>query len=333
MTTVARVSHPFAQYLKLLGRGKKGSRSLTEDEAFEAMGMILAGDVEPIQLGAFLMLLRVKEETDEELAGFIRAVRVHLAPPAAQLRVDLDWSCYAGKRQHHPWFLLAALALADSGTRVLMHGTRGHTPGRLYAQDALEQLGIGACASWQEVAAALDGDGFAYLPLERFCPPLGEMLELKPLLGLRSAANSLARLINPAAAPMSLHSVFHPRYAAIHQQVLQRLGQPNAAVFKGEGGEIEYRPDASCEVLSLGDGVAARETWPRLLETRWDKEESPATAPLRELWRGRSSDRYGEQAILGTLAVALQGLRRLTSTSQAQDAARVLWDARHRSRL
>ena len=333
MTTTDLGPHPFAQFVRLLGRGRKGSRSLTEEEAFQAMQMILDGAVEPLHLGAFLMLLRVKEETDAELAGFVRAVREHLAPPAQRLGVDLDWSCYAGKRQHHPWFLLAALALADSGVRVLMHGARGHTQGRLYSQDALLQLGIGACADWQAVAAALDRDSFAYLPLEQLCPPLAGLLELKPLLGLRSAANSLARLINPATAPMSLHSVFHPRYAAIHQRVLLRLGQPNAAVFKGEGGEIEYRPDAACEVLSIDDGLAASETWPRLLGSRWDKEDTPAVAPLRAQWRGECCDPYGEQAILGTLAVALRGLRQLPTIADAQAAARVLWNSRNRSRL
>jgi anthranilate phosphoribosyltransferase len=63
--------HPFAEYIRILGKGKKGSRPLTQDEAYHAMKMILAEEVLPIQLGAFLMLMRVKEETPEELAGFL----------------------------------------------------------------------------------------------------------------------------------------------------------------------------------------------------------------------------------------------------------------------
>ena len=55
--------HPFAGYIRTLGKGKHGSRSLSQDEAHRAMQMILAGEAEPIQLGAFLMLMRVKEET------------------------------------------------------------------------------------------------------------------------------------------------------------------------------------------------------------------------------------------------------------------------------
>ena len=61
--------HPFAEYIRIIGKGKKGSRPLTQDEAYLSMKMIMANEVHPIQLGAFLMLLRVKEETPEELAG------------------------------------------------------------------------------------------------------------------------------------------------------------------------------------------------------------------------------------------------------------------------
>src|SRR5690606_9557981 len=76
-----RDEHPFAPYVRILGKGKRGSRSLTETEAFEAMSMILDGQVLDLQLGAFLMLLRVKEESPEEIAGFVRACRERLAPP------------------------------------------------------------------------------------------------------------------------------------------------------------------------------------------------------------------------------------------------------------
>ena len=67
--------HPFAPYLRILGKGKNGSRGLTLDEAFESMTMVLEDQVTPEQLGAFLMLLRVKEETPQEVAGFVRAIR------------------------------------------------------------------------------------------------------------------------------------------------------------------------------------------------------------------------------------------------------------------
>src|SRR5690606_2817771 len=87
--------HPFAPYVRLLGKGRTGSRSLNREGARDALAMILGGEVSDVRLGAFLMLLRVKEESPEELAGFVAAARVTIAAPA--IAVDLDWSSYAGK--------------------------------------------------------------------------------------------------------------------------------------------------------------------------------------------------------------------------------------------
>ena len=137
--------HPFAEYIRILGKGKKGSRPLTQDEAYQAMKMILADEVLPIQLGAFLMLMRVKEETPEELAGFVLAARESCNLASDKALVDLDWSSYAGKRRHLPWFLLSALLLAENGISVFMHGAGGHSAGRLYTQDMLEISGTGIC--------------------------------------------------------------------------------------------------------------------------------------------------------------------------------------------
>ena len=67
--------HPFAPFVRTLGRGRRGARSLERDEARTAIGMILDGEADPLQTGAFLMLLRVKEETAEEIAGFVQAAR------------------------------------------------------------------------------------------------------------------------------------------------------------------------------------------------------------------------------------------------------------------
>jgi len=140
--------HPFASYVRILGRGKTLSRSFTIEEAEAAMAMILRGEVRPEQLGAFLMLLRVKEETPEEIAGFVRGARATFDLPEPAPRVDLDWSSYAGKRRQLPWFLLAALTLAQDGLRIFMHGTEGHTPGRLYTRATLEARACRSPPRW-----------------------------------------------------------------------------------------------------------------------------------------------------------------------------------------
>jgi len=234
--------HPFAQYVRIIGKGKNGARSLTYEEAYQAFSMILKQEVLDVQLGAFLMLLRIKEESVDELAGFVQATRDQLN--FAPLSVDLDWSSYAGKRKHYPWFLLAALTLAQSGYKVFMHGASGHTLNRLYTEQVLEYLGYSICQSEQDVEYELEQHNFAYLPLEAISPVLSDLISLRNVMGLRSPIHTLARLINPFNAKATLQAIFHPAYRSSHQQTASRLGYQNSAVIKGEGGEFERNPDA-----------------------------------------------------------------------------------------
>lgn len=325
--------HIFAQYIRILGKGKKGARSLTQDEACEAMRLILAeGAVEPVQLGAFLMLMRVKEESPEELAGFVRAARDSLALPGPLPKVDLDWSSYAGKRRQLPWFLLSVLLLAENGISVFMHGIGGRKYNRIYTPGALASLGITPCASLSDAAQRIQQQGFAFLPLENFCPRLQEMIELRDLLGLRSPVHTLSRMLNPFQAPYLMQGIFHPGYKVIHQQAALLLGQPHAAVLKGEGGEIERNPDIDCQVLTVHEGVAGEEQWPALFSTRHMKDETMDVTRLATLWRGDIADDYGEAAVTGTAAIALKMMGRADSVEAAEALARRMWDERPRDK-
>ncbi len=242
-----RDQHPFARYIAIIGRGKTLTRSLTVGEAKEAMAMILAGRVLPEQLGAFLMLLRVKEESPQEIAGFVLAARRSLGPPAGAPQIDLDWSSYAGKGRQLPWFILSALILARNGWRVFMHGAEAHTEGRIYTGAALRAVGFSVATSLEDAADRLAHENFAYLPIDVLSPPIADMLELRPILGLRSPVHTFARMLNPFAARSMLQGVFHPGYMRIHRDAGLVLGQPRLAVFRGEGGEIERRPSKPCD--------------------------------------------------------------------------------------
>lgn len=319
--------HPFAQYVRILGKGKTGSRSLTFDEARQAMGMVLRGEVEDVQLGAFLMLLRVKEESAEELAGFVSAVRDYSQAPA--LAVDLDWASYAGKRRQQPWYLLAALTLARAGYRVLMHGAAGHTEGRLYSEPVLDALGHPACQTWQQAENALTHYNFAFVPLRTICAPLHDIIDLKSRFGLRSPVNTLTRLINPCAAPYSLQSIFHPAYAESHQAAALQLRQRNAAVFKGEAGEAERRPEADLRLHLILNGESVVEEWPRLVSGRQEKQDQLPIEDLFSVWHGERKDEYGELAATGTLAIALRLLGKADNAESAQTQAETLWQNRH----
>jgi anthranilate phosphoribosyltransferase len=325
--------HPFAPFVRILGKGKSGSRALSQAEARQAFGMILSGQVEDMQLGAFLMLLRVKEETAEEIAGFVQACRDEMQGPPPDLQVDLDWSSYAGKRNQHPWYILAMALLAKSGTRLLVHGSAGHTPGRLYTEDAMRSLGLPVASSWQEVETQLTASNLSYMPLGQFCPRLEAIMQLRPLLGLRSPVNTLTRLINPARAEHSIQSIFHPAYGKIHQDADQILGQPHALVFKGESGEVELKPQADTQLLYLSGEQATAVTLGRTISERVERVEQPSVEPLRQLWHGTHPNDYGLAATLGTAALALQQVEGLGDFDSARNRAKELWHQRDKNTI
>lgn len=347
--------HPFAPYIQILGKGRHGSRSLTQDEARAAMGMILDGAATPEQIGAFLMLIRVREETPEEAAGFVQAVRdrfvwnesgiaarqarrgrlkdephPRIALPAETLAVTpvIDWGSYAGKRRHLPWFLLAVRLLANNGLPVFMHGDTGESEDRLYTQNALSALGIPVAQSFNEAQEQLAASHFAYLPLTVFAPGIKRLMLLRELLGLRSPVHSVARMLNPLGAPLSVHGIFHRGYEHIHQQAACLLNEPSVLVFKGEGGEAEINPEMASELFISHATQGEQIPWQPLLERRQIKPEQLAPAHLRAVWDGERSDIYGEAAVIATLAAVLLALGRADAQADAVALARTWWDAR-----
>lgn len=325
--------HPFAAYVRILGKGKTGTRALTREEARTAFGMILRNEVEPLQLGAFLMLLRVKEETCEELAGFVQACRDQMDPARPVGLADLDWASYAGKKHQHPWYLLAILLLVQAGYRVFIHGSEGHTPGRLYTRQAMQALGLPVAENWSQAADQLRNGQLSYLPLARFCATLDQIMGLKPVLGLRSPVNTFARMLNPLQAAHSIQSVFHPAYAALHLGADRLLTQPHSLVFKGDSGEVEVKPGADTRLYWLQQQEIAETLLPRQLDQRSLPVAEPSVAPLLALWRGETVDHYGLTATLGTAAAALMLLQPGQGPKQALDQAQQLWRERDQMRL
>lgn len=323
LTLETPAEHPFAQFVRILGKGKRGARGLTREEAREAMGMLLDGKVEQTQLGAFLMLLRHKEESPEELAGFTEAVRQRVqAPPIA---VDLDWPSYAGKKRHLPWFLLAAKCLAKNGVRIMLHGGGAHTAGRLYTEQVLEQVQIPLCRDWASVASALDEHCIAFIPLQDWAPRLQHMIDLRNTLGLRSPIHSLARVLNPLGARCGLQSIFHPGYQAVHREASRLLGD-TAIVVKGDGGEIEINPDATSHLYGTAHGEDWDEEWPQLSAQRHVKPASLDLQHLLAVWRGEARNSYGELALVSSMALALRGLGQTREDAFTQ--AQHWWDQR-----
>lgn len=326
---------PFAAFIRLIGTGPGRARSLTQAEAFEAARMMLDGTAEPVQTGAFLMLMRYRKETPEELAGFIQAVRASSDFPIPMSDIGLDWPTYAsGRTRGAPLFVLAALLVAASGVKVLMHGFAEGQPYAGPAAGVLAGLGIAPCESAGDVVRALQRDNFAFLPLGIYHPGLQRLLNLRTLLGLRSPANTVARMINPGRARATISGVFHPSYRLAQQKTAALLGDGRIGVFKGGGGEAERNPAKPCDLYLADDGGEIIETWPAVPGcSPRHAATAPAPPSLAALWRGDWSDAHATAVVTGTAALALRIAGRAATPAEGEASARALWDARDKSRF
>jgi anthranilate phosphoribosyltransferase len=308
----------FAGYVATLGRGPGRARPLTRDEAADAMAMLLDGQVAPVQVGAFLMLLRYRGEDAAEIAGMVQAARVTMALPG--VAAALDWPSYgAGTSRGAPWFLLAALALGQAGFAVLMHGTNEFSGG-MTVPDALRRLGLAPAAGGGEAAASLARHGFAYVAAASLSPEFAGLLGLRRLLGLRSPLNTVARLLNPAGALAGVDGVFHPPYIETHMAAAEALGRQRLLVLKGGGGEAERNPakPVSIHVWDKGKGRSVQ-TLPALCAAALPAPEPDPAA----VWSGQARHPAIEARIVATIALGLLALR------QGADAeAQTLWESR-----
>ena len=224
------------------------------------------------------------------------------------------------------------LTLVQSGCRVFMHGAEGHTAGRLYTRDVLEQFGVRPATSLDQAAERIRSDGFAYAPLEALSPMLRRLIELRPIFGLRSPVHSFSRMINPFGAPVMINGIFHRGFMDIHAGAARLLEQASFAVFRGEGGEIERRPNKPTEVwLTQGAGEPTVEEWPATSgQGHQPADVAMNPARLLRVWRGEEEDEYALAAVIGTLAIALRALGKAATVEEAEAAANALWRARDR---
>jgi anthranilate phosphoribosyltransferase len=325
--------HPFAQYVRLLGKGPNLSRPLTQAEARDAMAMIMAGDVLPEQLGAFLCLLRVKTELPEEAAGLAEGIKATITPPAGGPMVDVDWASYAGKSRQLPYYVLAALTLAQHGVKVFMHGAEHHTAGRVYTSEALAALGVPVATTMEQAGRQLAAANFAYMSLEHLSPRLHQIMGLRAILGLRSPIHTIARMVNPMGAAFSVNAVTHPPYLPVHQDGARLMGEKAMAAFKGDGGEVERRPEKACEVHFLADGQPGIEEWPALVSGVREKEDGLDLSRLKRLWSGEDHDEMAAAAIAGTIAIVLRYSGRAQSVAEAEGAGQAMWRDRIKTKV
>jgi anthranilate phosphoribosyltransferase len=316
----------FSAFVATLGRGPGRSRALTREEARIAFGMVLRGEADPHQVGAFLMLLRFRGEDSEEITGMVQAVREHAELGHSDGPVALDWPSYgAGRTRGAPWFVLAALALARSGIAVLMHGSNDFSAG-IAVEAGMAAIGLRPEADMPSALATIRSSRFAYLPLRTMAPDLNRLLDMRRLFGLRSPVNTAARLLNPADAPFGVDGVFHPPYIDVHLGVAERMGRRRLLVLKGGGGEAERVP-LKPVTATVWDHAAGRLEYalPAVDGLRPHPPATDTAELFAAVWRGDTQPETPLATIRATIALALLAMERADNVGHAMDLAGSIW--------
>lgn len=227
--------------------------SLTEAEAAGAMAEVMDGAATPSQIAGFVIALRAKGESADELTGLVRAMR------AASNKVDVNGeildTCGTGGDRSGTFNVstAAAIVCAGSGARVAKHGNRAMSS-RCGSADVLEALGVRIDLPPDAVAACIDaaGIGFCFAPL--FHPAMRHSAAPRKELGVATIFNFLGPLTNPAGATRQALGVSDPRMLDLMVETLGRLGSHRVVAFHGAGGLDELSTSGPSRVVEFDDG-------------------------------------------------------------------------------
>jgi anthranilate phosphoribosyltransferase len=227
--------------------------SLTEDEAASAFGVIMRGDATPVQIAGFLVALRMKGETVDEITGFASTARAIATP----IEIDgalLD-TCGTGGDGLATFNIstLAAIIAAACGARVAKHGNRAASS-MCGSADVLEQLGVKIDLGPEGVARCIEGVGIGFLFAPVFHPSFRFAGVPRRELALRTVFNVLGPLCNPAGAKYQALGVADGAMAGKMADVLLRLGVERAIVFHAGDGMDELSVSSPSFVIEI-DGA------------------------------------------------------------------------------
>ena len=230
-------------YLKRVGRGNVGARSLARAEMQLLFGAMLDGAVRDLELGGLLVAFRMKGESLDEVAGALAALQARLAPvPIDPARPVVSIPSYNGARHSANLTPLLAGLLADAGVQVIIHGVR-QDPKRTTTCEVIQAMGLSPAASAAEAGLSLERGNPAFLPIDVLSGPFARLLQLRERLGVRHLGHTLAKLIAPidvarhgAAQCVRLMSFTHPEFNRLQHELMEDLGA-RAVVMRGSEGE------------------------------------------------------------------------------------------------
>ena len=231
-----------APFIKEIGRGKKGSRSLSREDAQRLYAAMLDGRVSDLELGALMLALRIKGETVDEIAGFLDAAEESfekLKAPAGEFAPVVIPS-YNGSRQMANLTPLLAVLLAQRGVPVLIHGVV-NDPGRVTTAEILRELGIPMATSVDMAQQGFARREPVFMPIEALAPRVARLLALRRILGVRNSTHTLVKIMQPFAGPaLRLTSYTHPEYLEMLSSYFSTaapVARGDAFLMRGTEGE------------------------------------------------------------------------------------------------
>ena len=238
---------------ELLARVLDG-HDLTRAEAREAMQEIMRGDATQAQIAGFLVALRAKGETADEIAGCAEAMREHVLPvqPTRADLVDTAGTGGDGKSTLNI-STAAALVAAAAGAGVAKHGNRAASS-QTGSADVLEALGFELDLAPERIAQSIDELGFGFMFAQAHHPAMKHAAPVRRELGTRTVFNVLGPLTNPARARAQVVGVYSPGLVRPVAEALAQLGARRAFVVHGAGGIDELSPVGPNEICEVVDG-------------------------------------------------------------------------------
>jgi anthranilate phosphoribosyltransferase len=248
-----------AHFIKEIGRGQKGARAISSEDARTLYAAMLAGRVPDIELGALLLALRIKGESVDELAGFLEAGHgsfPKLAPPPGPFAPVLVPS-YNGSRKLPNLTPLLVGLLAREGVPVLVHGV-SDDPGRVTTAEIFGELGWPLADSAAQAADALARGQPCFIPIDMLAPAMARQLSLRKVLGVRNSTHTLVKILQPFDGPaLRLVSYTHPEYLALLGEYFTHAapaGQGDAFLMRGTEGETVANPHRAQQIDWFREG-------------------------------------------------------------------------------
>jgi len=209
-------------------------------QAEAVMRQIMTGDASEAQIGAYLMALRMKGETTEEITGSARAMRQAAQAVPTTINEDLLDTCGTGGDKSGSFNISTTVAFvaAGAGVPVAKHGNRAASS-KCGSADVLAELGVNLELSPRQVGKCVDEVGIGFLFAVKLHPAMRYAIAPRRQLGIRTIFNILGPLTNPAGAQRQLLGVFGSDLTDLLAQVLRSLGTKSAMVVNGYGGMDE----------------------------------------------------------------------------------------------